>query len=80
MTAIGDGLTEVWAAELQAGRGLERDHHRAGRSGSWSLVHRRTDARKRKLRIGQQYVRNLPTFRYWLADLLEEHRRTSNGG
>lgn len=35
-----------------------------------SRVHRR------KLWIGQQYVRNVVAFRYWLVDLLDEHRRT----
>jgi hypothetical protein len=36
-----------------------------------SKVHRR------KLWIGPEYVRNVVAFRYWLLDLLEEHRRTA---
>lgn len=34
-------------------------------------------ARRRKLWIGRDYVRNVAMFRYWLCDLLEEYRRTS---
>lgn len=33
--------------------------------------------RKRKLRLGDEHVRNVPALRYWLSDLLEEYRRTS---
>jgi hypothetical protein len=32
---------------------------------------------RRKLHLGQQHVRNAAAFRYWLSDLLEEHRRTA---
>lgn len=35
-------------------------------------------ARRRKLRLGQEHVRNVPAFRYWLTDLLAEHRRTAS--
>jgi hypothetical protein len=34
--------------------------------------------RGRKLRLGQEHVRNVPAFRYWLTDLLAEHRRTAS--
>jgi hypothetical protein len=32
---------------------------------------------RRKLQLGQQHVRNVAALRYWLSDLLEEHRRTA---
>ncbi|MEV4260315.1 hypothetical protein [Kribbella sp. NPDC049584] len=36
-----------------------------------------SNARRRKLRLDQQHVRNVVAFRNWLVDLLEEHRRTA---
>jgi hypothetical protein len=35
------------------------------------------NVRGRKLRISQQHVRNTVAFRYWLGDVLEEQRRTT---
>ena len=33
--------------------------------------------RRRRLRLGEQHVRDVVAFRDWLIDLLEEHRRTA---
>ncbi|HZX02647.1 hypothetical protein [Kribbella sp.] len=33
--------------------------------------------RGRKLRLGEDHVRNVPAFRYWLSDLLDQHRSTA---
>ena len=32
---------------------------------------------RRKLRLGEEHVRNVPAFRYWLIGLLEERRPTN---
>ncbi|HEY3512740.1 hypothetical protein [Kribbella sp. NPDC051137] len=32
------------------------------------------NVRKRRLRVGHDHVRNVPAFRFWLGDLLDEHR------
>ncbi|MGW6201123.1 hypothetical protein ACWF0M_33590 [Kribbella sp. NPDC055110] len=36
------------------------------------------NAPKRKLQLGDDHVRNVPAFRYWLSDLLADHRRTAS--